>query len=404
MAPEQLHILLVLKSTDDIASIRRALSTPAMGITLTVASDLSQAREHLAEVTPDLVIADARQAEGEEDPDSLLDPRTCTNAPVILLLPEERGNGLAIEAVARGVILELQRAVTAQRGLTEQLRQARQMNALGQLASSIAHSFNNHLGIVLGNVDLIRDQLEMEMPPNSRLLADLQVIETSARRAAGLSQQLLSFSRHEAVSGTPLDLGQVLVSIEQMARQLVSPKTQVVVLPQPQLWRIGADSNQITQLALSLVANAAEAMPDGGTLTIEVTNQELDEEYVVRYPLARRGPHVAFSVSDTGSGIDEHLRQQIFEPFFSTKPDGPGAGLGLAVVADIVKRLGGHVTVESQLGAGSTFRACFPTLAEPGSPPTYPGHPPTTLRRRSERRRETIAPGLLAGHRRATRV
>jgi PAS domain S-box-containing protein len=252
--------------------------------------------------------------------------------------------------------------ITARRQLEEQLRQPQKMEALGLLAGGIAHDFNNLLAVVFGNAELMLDRLKKEPTPSPKLLTSLELIIAAAKRAESLTRQLLSFSRRQAMNPVILDFNEVLADLEHLLNRVIGEDVSLRVNRAATPLYVQADSGQLEQVLMNLAINAREAMPRGGTLTITTSATDLDESHVGRHPEARTGRHVLLSVSDTGMGMTPETRGRIFEPFFTTKPVGQGTGLGLSTVYGIVKQAGGHVTVQSELGIGTTFAVYFPEV------------------------------------------
>ena len=248
------------------------------------------------------------------------------------------------------------RDITERRKLEEQLLQVQKMDAVGQLAGGVAHDFNNLLMVISSYAELLMDALEAESP----LRHHGEEILKAARRAAGLTRQLLTFSRKQVQTLRVLDLNAVLRDICQTLPRLIGEDIQLALQLEKQLWPIKADPVQVEQIVMNLATNARDAMPHGGQLHIETRNLEVDEAYCRTYPEAALGEHVLLAVSDSGQGIDPAVLPHIFEPFFTTKEKGKGTGLGLATVYGIVKQSGGHVTVQSQAGAGTSFRVVLP--------------------------------------------
>ncbi len=246
--------------------------------------------------------------------------------------------------------------ITEQRRTEEQLRHVQKMEAVGQLAGGIAHDFNNVITVVNSFCDLALSGLREHDP----LREDLMEIRKAGKRAAALTRQLLAFSRRQVLRPEVLNLNQVLDGIEGMLRRLIGEDIELVVSRTADLGSVRADPGQIEQVVMNLVVNSRDAMPEGGKLTIETANVELDEEEARVRIGVRPGPHVTLSVSDTGCGMDEQTRARIFEPFFTTKESGKGTGLGLATVYGIVKQSGGSVCVDSEPGRGTTFEICLP--------------------------------------------
>jgi nitrogen-specific signal transduction histidine kinase len=251
---------------------------------------------------------------------------------------------------------ERKRAEEALRRAENQLRQAQKMDAIGGLAAGVAHDFNNILSVITGHSELLLAEVNDAGPTHE----SLSEIRDAARRAAEMTRRLLTFSREQALQPQLIDLGQVVSGLEKMLRRLINENVELSIPTANRLGNVLADPGQVEQVILNLVVNARDAMPEGGTLTIETANLELGAAQATERPGLRAGPHVLLSVSDTGIGMDEVTQARIFEPFFTTKGPGQGTGLGLATVYGIVKQSGGVIEVTSAVGRGTTFRIYFP--------------------------------------------
>lgn len=247
--------------------------------------------------------------------------------------------------------------ITERKRLEEQLRQSQKMEAVGLLAGGIAHDFNNLLTAINGFAELMRRQLE----PDEPLYELTDKILNSGRRAADLVRQLLAFSRKQILEPQVLDLNHVVSRLESMLRRVISEDIELETRLAPDLWPVQVDPTQIEQVVINLAVNARDAMPTGGTLTIETANLTLDGAAITSQQLeAKPGDYARLIVRDTGMGISETVQTRIFEPFFTTKEVGQGTGLGLATVYGIVKQSGGHIQVSSRPGQGATFTVYLP--------------------------------------------
>jgi len=239
-----------------------------------------------------------------------------------------------------------------------QTRQLQKMEAIGRLAGGIAHDFNNLLMVITGRTYLLMNDFTAADPRRK----NIATIDEAAKRAALLTRQLLAFSRKQVLAPTVLDLNEVVAGLTDILDRLVGEPIEIAFVPVADLGRTKLDRSQIEQVLVNLVVNARDAMPDGGRITVETHNVELDAAFVRGDEAGGAGPHVMLAVTDTGTGMDERTRARIFEPFFTTKEVGKGTGLGLATVHGIVQQSDGHIRVESAVGAGTTFRIYFPRV------------------------------------------
>ena len=248
----------------------------------------------------------------------------------------------------------------------EQLRQSQKMEAVGRLSGGIAHDFNNLLGVIIGYSESIEYRLE----PGDPLRKSAVEIRKAGERAAALTHQLLAFSRQQALQPQILDLNALVTDMGTMLRRLIGMHIELSTSLAADLGRVKAEQSQIEQVIVNLAVNARDAMPDGGNLTIETSNLDVNQALANRLPFLQPGPYVVLVVTDTGVGMDPQTRRHIFEPFFTTKGLGKGTGLGLATVYGVVKQSGGGVTVDSELGKGATFKIFLPRTQEAVLAPT----------------------------------
>jgi PAS domain S-box-containing protein len=255
----------------------------------------------------------------------------------------------------KDAVLAVIQDVTERRLLEEQLHQSHKLEAVGRLAGGIAHDFNNLLTVITGYSQLLLNRIDTDHPMHS----GLDQIRVSADKAAVLTRQLLAFSRRQAMQPGILDLNAVITDVEKMLRRLIGEHIELKTLLSPELGRVRADASQIEEVIMNLALNARDAMPHGGTVTVETSRAEFTVQTAAGHPA---GSYVMISVSDTGEGIDSETRQRLFEPFFTTKGQREGRGLGLSAVYGIVEQHGGFIRVSSERGQGSRFDVCLPRL------------------------------------------
>jgi PAS domain S-box-containing protein len=277
-------------------------------------------------------------------------------------------------------ILGIGRDVTERVQLEQQLRQAQKMEAVGRLAGGIAHDFNNILTAITGYADLLLEDLGATDPRRQ----DADEIHKAADRAAGLTRQLLAFSRQQVLQPTVLEVNKLVSDLEKMLRRLLGEDVELGTRLAPTTGRVKADPGQLEQVIMNLAVNARDAMPNGGKLTLETGNVDLDEAYAADHYPARAGPFVLLAVSDTGIGMSEETQAHMFEPFFTTKEKGKGTGLGLATVYGIIKQSGGFIWVYSEVGHGTTFKLYLPRVEELAERASQPAQAPARAARGTE--------------------
>jgi PAS domain S-box-containing protein len=276
------------------------------------------------------------------------------------------GSHILVEITAGRITFEGRKAalvlahdVSDRLRLEQRLAEAEKMEAIGRLAGGIAHDFNNLLTVISGYAEILQTRRGAE---------EAGEISRAASQAAALTHQLLAFSRRQVLHPRRIDLNEIVSGMEAMLQRIIGDDVSVGIRLDPALAAVEADRAQLERVILNLAANARDAMPNGGVLTIETANVDVDEAQVTTHADGSPGPHVLLAVSDTGVGMDADVAKHLFEPFFTTKPAGAGTGLGLATVFGVVKQSGGGIYVYSEPGRGSTFKIYLPAASAPAEP------------------------------------
>ncbi|HEY0963983.1 MAG TPA: PAS domain S-box protein [Pseudomonadales bacterium] len=275
------------------------------------------------------------------------------------------GNGLAVRLVGGST------DITERLNMEEQLLQSQRLDSLGQLTGGIAHDFNNLLTVILGNAQLLQEQLHDQ--PKLRNLTN--IIDIAATRGANLTRHLLAFSRKQALQPGTIDINKLLTSLKGMLSRTLGENIVINLRAQPALWPAFVDQNQLEVALLNLCINARDAMPDGGIVSLETTNVRLDEAFSASSNVAP-GDYVLITITDTGAGIPADIIDHVFEPFFTTKDKGKGTGLGLSTVFGFVKQSNGHIDIYSEVGVGTTLRVYLPRSVEAPAESDTPANAP----------------------------
>jgi PAS domain S-box-containing protein len=291
-------------------------------------------------------------------------------------------DGVVVSAAVRDVTERLEaqaeherlRATADRERLEAQLQQSQRLESLGQLAGGVAHDFNNLLAVIVNYTEFVAEQVA-EVAQTSgdprwpAVRRDIAEVLRAGARAGELTHQLLAFGRREVVRPQVLNLNTVIGQVENLLRRSLGEHIQLHTQLAGDLWPLLADPGQLEQVLVNLAVNARDAMPDGGTLSVETANRVLDDDAVhTQHPSLRAGRHVQLTIADTGTGIPPEVAERVFEPFFTTKPKGQGTGLGLATVYGIIHQADGHAAIASAPGAGTTFTALLPATEQSPAP------------------------------------
>jgi two-component system, cell cycle sensor histidine kinase and response regulator CckA len=335
-------------------------------------------QRHLGWKPPDVVgrsifeflHADDRETITSRIAEALQTPTTTVTAEVRFRHPDDSDRTMEIvvvnrltDASVRAIVIKAT-DITDRRRLEEHLRQVQKMEAVGALAGGVAHDFNNLLTAILGYCNLMLD----DMPKEDPLRQDLEEIRSAGERAAALTRQLLAFSRRQMLQPQVVDINTLVRQLEKLLHRLLTEPIVLVTALAPDLQTVKVDPGSIEQVLVNLAVNSRDAMPEGGQLTIETANVELDAVYAETHATVIPGRYVMLAVGDTGVGVDAATKARIFEPFFTTKEQGKGSGLGLATVYGIVKQSGGYIWVYSEVGHGTVFKVYFPVAESPAGP------------------------------------
>jgi two-component system cell cycle sensor histidine kinase/response regulator CckA len=383
------RLLLVVEDNPGDARLVREMVTGhgSLNTEFTHVESMSAAEAHLSERAVDVILLDL----GLPDAQGLEAVRRAHAAaprvPLVVMTGED-DEVLAAQTLregaqdylvkgqidARGLLRVLRYAIErksteeARKRSENELLQAQKLESVGRLAGGVAHDFNNMLFAIQGYAELLAQDLGSADPARlapDELLVSVTAISDAAKRAATLTAQLLAFSRRQIVATEVLDINAMVTAISPMVRQLVGTSTRLILKLDPATGHMRADAGQIDQIVVNLVINARDAMPDGGTVTIETGNTSFDDFHAPGHTDGAPGPYVFLAITDTGLGMDHETRDHIFEPFFTTKDVGNGTGLGLATAYGVVHQAGGRIFVYSEPGKGSVFKLYFPRVDSP---------------------------------------
>jgi two-component system, cell cycle sensor histidine kinase and response regulator CckA len=375
-----LGVLIVEDCEDDAVMVLRELKRAGYDVEFKRVDNSGALKASLAERPWNLVISDFSMP-GFSGTDALKLVRSTGSDAPFIFVSGTMGEDAAVAALKDGaqdylVKTNLKRLIPAvqrelreaeerrqRKRLEQHVSQLQKFEAIGRLAGGVAHDFNNLLGVILGQSEILLDR-----PHDKGMTRGLEMIRESARRGANLTRQLLAFGRRQVLEPKLLNINLILADVEKLLRRVIGEDIELVFQTDTKIGSVKADPGQLEQVIINLAANARDAMPAGGKLTIATANVDLDEGYSNRRVVVRPGQYVQLVVSDTGCGMDKEIQAHIFEPFFTTKEQGKGTGLGLATVYGIVKQSGGYIWVYSELGHGTAFKIYLPIVE--GAPET----------------------------------
>ncbi len=327
------------------------------------------------------------KAAAQQRIDSLVDEGSGSRPRIVNTVVDAAGNRRIVEAMATAIrwdgrpsFLVMVNDISGRKQAEDAMMRAQKMEAVGQLSGGIAHDFNNILGIIIGNLELVQD-MAADRP---EIAERIELALKSVNRGASITHKLLSFSREKTQATTLTSLSAIIDAMQELISRSLTAAVTVENRLADDLWMVDLDPGEFQDALVNLALNARDAMPDGGTLVIAAENTRLDAEYVKLNPLAREGEFVMISVTDTGIGMDQDVADRIFEPFFSTKGEGKGSGLGLSMVYGFVQRSGGHIKVETRPGKGTTFRIYLPRATRTHTPVSTRAQTPVAQLRGTE--------------------
>jgi signal transduction histidine kinase len=390
-ARSALRILILEDEPSDAELVQRQLKSAGLDFAPVVVDTKAAFLRELDEFCPDVILSDL-SVPGFPGENALKITRELYPHIPFIVVSGALGDEAAVELIRQGAtdyVLKdrparlasvVRRAVgeaeqrAEQARLEAQLRQAQRLEGLGQLAGGVAHDFNNLLGIISNHTSFVSEELAKE-PAQIHwqvVREDLAQVQTAVQRAVGLTRQLLTFGRREVLQPRVLNINGVVTDVEDLLARTLGEHVELAAVLARDLGPVFADPGQVEQLLVNLAVNARDAMPAGGTLTIETANAHLDEADAARQASLWPGDYVSVKVSDTGTGIPREVIDRVFEPFFTTKPPGTGTGLGLATVHGIITQAGGAVWVESEPGQGTTVTALWPVTGRAAVPAQEP--------------------------------